>query len=115
MLEYAEAFWKVSYAFSTGKGIIFSPNIQAYLLPSVIIIAVSLLSSSKTRHESRSLQPRVVKIPLTVMPTLPESGAASQDRWEIHKETLRKHYLVEKKTLKEVEELMAKSYNFKAT
>jgi hypothetical protein len=49
------------------------------------------------------------------MPTLPEDRAASQYRWEIHKETLRKLYLVEKKTLKEVGEFMAKSNNFKAT
>jgi Clr5 domain len=49
------------------------------------------------------------------MPTLSEDRAASQNRWEVHKETLQKLYLVEKKTLKEVGEFMAKSNSFKAT
>jgi hypothetical protein len=49
------------------------------------------------------------------MPSLPENRAAPQCGWETHKEALRKLYLVEKKTLKEVGEFMAQSNNFKAT
>ncbi|KAF8856063.1 ankyrin, partial [Acephala macrosclerotiorum] len=49
------------------------------------------------------------------MSALPESRAAFQHRWEPYKETLRRLFLVEKQTLKEVREVMAESYDFKAT
>jgi hypothetical protein len=97
-----------------GKGHDFSPNIEGLPLHSVII-AAPLLSSLKTRCEFSSLLHRVLKVSLIIMPALPESRAAFQHRWEPYKETLRRLFLVEKKSLKEVGELMAESYDFKAT
>jgi hypothetical protein len=45
---------------------------------------------------------------------MPEDRSLTQDRWETHRETLRRLYVVEKKTLNEVGEAMAKSHNFEA-
>jgi hypothetical protein len=53
---------------------------------------------------------------LEEMSALPAEGSSTDDPWEVHRETIRRLYLVENKSLKEVRNVMENSpYNFIAS